>query len=233
MTYAATGEGCTGAVGSATALGADEAAPDAIPAIAITSPVRHGAYLFYPAEWDGGEAEPETVHTPPAPDGGTSGSSEAATAEQYSFFRTRDIAEARQRIAYWRDPVLPAGWAFRSAETDNGREYCAFYNNEMNDHGVDLCVHYKKYRPFDCDAVANGGRVLCEPRTFDGRAVLVRYSPRGPAYDRLLGIMVFIFDANTGIEYWVLSADRNMRGSNIEPVIAIARSLLPPTGSAP
>ena len=45
MTYAATGAGCTGAVGASTGFSADEDAPSVIPASGITSPVRHGPYL--------------------------------------------------------------------------------------------------------------------------------------------------------------------------------------------
>ena len=46
MTYAATGAGCTGAVGAGAVLGADEAAPDIIRSPDIATPVRHGPYLL-------------------------------------------------------------------------------------------------------------------------------------------------------------------------------------------
>ena len=69
MTYAATGAGCTGAVGSATVLGADEAPPDIVqsPDVArLGAPVRHGPYLMVPAGWTGViEPEVEVAVTPP------------------------------------------------------------------------------------------------------------------------------------------------------------------------
>ena len=84
MTYAATGAGCTGAVGSAAVLGADEAAPDAVRSpdvVRMGAPVRHGPFLMMPAGWTGAiEPEVEVTATPPVfrtPEGsGASGSAD-------------------------------------------------------------------------------------------------------------------------------------------------------------
>ena len=53
MTYAATGAGCTGAVGASDTLTVDGDAPSVVPASGIASPVRHGPYLVYPPRLDG------------------------------------------------------------------------------------------------------------------------------------------------------------------------------------
>ncbi len=214
MTYAATGEGCTGAVGVATALSANEAAPDAIPAATILAPVRHGAYLVYPRNW-AGSREPQQDYEPPP-----------ATTDGETGVYTYDLDEARRGILLWRDPALPAGWTFKWAESWNGRDYEAVYQNELGYDGVDIHVYYNIQRPSYFEA--GGGWVVYEPRVLDGHAAIVVYSPQGAAHDRLLSTEVWIFDADTGIEYFVNGVDRNMRGSNVEPLIEIARSLLPP-----
>ena len=84
MTYAATGEGCTGAVGASAVLGADEAPPDAVRSSEVAllgAPVRHGPFLMVPVGWTGViEPEVEVAATPPvfrAPEGsGASGSAD-------------------------------------------------------------------------------------------------------------------------------------------------------------
>ena len=73
--------------------------------------------------------------------------------------------------------------------------------------------------------VADGSEAF-EARMIGGYVARVRYSPQGAAYDRLLTIVVQIFDADTGIEYEVAGHDPSLK-SDVGPVIAIARSLLP------
>ena len=237
MTYAATGAGCTGAVGASTVLRADEDAPSVVPASAISSPVRHGPYLVYPSGWTGA-LEAKAWHSPPAPAaggaggaGGASGAAAAATPVTFGF--AEDIAEAR-RFLYWRDPVLPAGWTFAGAETGTPDSppygYNAAYLNERGYAAAEISVRFKERRPQYQRATERNGAVVVEPRTIDGRAALVRYSPQGPAHERLRGVRVWIFDAGTGIEYRVRGWDHTLRGGNPDAAIAIARSLLPGDG---
>ena len=237
MTYAATGAGCTGAVGAGTGFSADEDAPSVIPASGITSPVRHGPYLVYPPGWTGA-LEPQAVFAPPAPAApGAGGAGAAATATPHPPAYAADPAAARRLFPYWRDPVLPAGWEFTGAEggVPNGPPYghCARYRNAEGYYGAEICAYYNTHRPSRLSARQGDGEVVYEPRVIDGRAALVRYSPRGPAHDRLLSVIVRIFDAETGIEYKVSGYDPSLLGSNVGPAIAIARSLLPAAGAPP
>ena len=146
---------------------------------------------------------------------------------------TEDITEAR-RFRYWRDPVLPAGWTFAKAETGPpdapSYGYRAVYRNARGYGAAEIGVHFKTDRPQRRKATHLGGAAVVEPRTIDGRAALVKYSPQGPAHDRFQSVWVWVFDAGTGIEYWVRGWDRTLRGSNVAAAIAIARSLLPGDG---
>ena len=80
--------------------------------------------------------------------------------------------------------------------------------------------------------MAQGGRLLgalpVVPRDVvgDGRATLVSYGP----HDSDATAMVWIFDAETRVEYWVWVIDPGL-GRNVDAVIAIARSHLPTTGA--
>ena len=238
MTYAATGAGCTGAVGASTGFSVDEDAPAVIPASAITSPVRHGPYLVYPSGWTGAlEAEAEYTPTPAPAAGGAGGASATAEATPDPVIHTSDLADARRLMPYWRDPALPAGWALTGAESGTHDSpvhgYCARYRNAEGYYGVEICASYKAYRPERHSARQGNGEVVYEPRVIDGRAALVRYSPQGPAHDRLLNVIVRIFDAEAGVEYWVLGRDPSLRGGNPDAAIAIARSLLPAAGAPP
>ena len=232
MTYAATGAGCKGAVGAGAVLRADEAAPDVIPAIAITSPVRHRTFLVSPPGWTGA-LDPETVHEPPGPaPEGFGGPGSATHAAWVPYVYTADLAEAR-RLPYWSDPALPPGWTFADAESGGHyapfRGYCAYYRNELGDLGADICAYYMVLRPQYHSAITSYGRAHYEPRVIGGRAGIVGYSPLGPTHDRLQSTSVWVFDDDTGVEYEVFGHDRHFLGNNIEPVIEIARSLLPPT----
>ena len=150
-----------------------------------------------------------------------------------TFGFTRDIAEAR-RFLYWRDPVLPAGWTFAGAETGTPDSppygYVAAYLDAGGYGAAEIGVRFKTDRPQRRKAIQLGGAVVVEPRTIDGRAALVKYSPQGPAHDRFQSVWVWIFDAGTGNEYWVRGWDHTLLGSNVDAAIAIARSLLPGNG---
>ena len=219
MTYAATGAGCTGEVGSGAVLSVDEAAPAALSAFAITSPVRHGAFLVFPDSWDGA-LEAETIHEPPplAADGA------AGAAAPVTEGSTRNLAEAR-KFRYWRDPVLPAGWTFGSATIGSEPApvggYQAVYFNDSGYLGAEIEVGYTMFRPVYKIALQLGGSVVAEPRVIDGLPAMVEYQPLGG--DR--NVEVWIFNPETEMEYLVRGYGPGMSGSNDEAVIAIARSL--------
>ena len=206
MTYAATGEGCTGAVGSTAALGADEAAPTVIPATAITSPVRHGMVLLSPEDW-ASETETsewlEPLATSSGEANGVSGSSVGVT--PITPGTTRSLEEAR-RFRYWRDPELPPGWTFGSVEAGGPNAphfgYCAAWSNAEGYWGVRVCVKGGGWRPWHLDATQLNGVILSEPRVIDGRPAIVQYAPRSEIYgERNYPVTVWIFDTETGIVY--------------------------------
>ena len=214
MTYAATGEGCTGAVGASAVLGADEDAPDAIPAAAILTPVRHGPWLLIPEDWEGAVEEPVAY---PA----VSGDPVTVRSDAY----TEDIAVARG-FPRWREPAMPAGWRFGSASTGPhdapADEYRATYVNAKGYFAATIFVARLDNWPYR-DRVYDHGTSFYETRIIDGHWALVFYAPPG----RTLGVgtIARIFDRAAGIMYAVYGKDRTLRGNNIEPTIEIARSL--------
>ena len=243
MTYAATGAGCTGAVGSGTVLRADEAAPDVIPAAGIASPLRHGAWLLIPTDWSGrreatgkdGDSlratgnivEPKLAV--PA-QGQVEGNPGATGYFAPSRVETSDIAEARRLIPLWRDPVLPAGWRLDRAEagTDDSpvSGYSAWYVNAHGYPAVWIRVFHADVQPLYKWAPRGAASALVdEARSIDGHAILVEYSPPGPNHSRLALTKVQIFNAGMGVVYWLRGQDRSLQGSRIDPVIEIGRSL--------
>ncbi len=220
MTYAATGEGCTGAVGASAVLSADESVPMVIPATAITSPVRHGIVLLSPESWEGETETSEWREPLPTFSGGVNGASgSSADAAPIEFGVTDSLEEAR-RFRYWRDPVLPPGWTFLGVEAGGHNApyfgYCAGWT------GVYVCVKGGGWRPWHLSANPVHG-LVSEPRVIDGRPAIVQYA-LAPRY---YSVSVWIFDRETGIEYSVVGIDHTLRDSNTEAAIAIARSLLP------
>ena len=219
ITYAATGAGCTGEVGAGAVLRVDEAAPAALSAFAITSPVRHGAYMMYPDSWDG-KHEAITRHEPPPLDADGADGAAAPVTKGYA----ESLAEAR-RFRYWRDPVLPAGWTFRGASAGGEPApiggYRAVYYNDSGFVGAEIQVGYFVFRPVSQATLQLGGSIVTEPRVIDGLPALVQYQPLGG--DR--SVVVRVFDPETGMRYVVRGYGPGMIGSNDEAVIAIARSL--------
>ena len=231
MTYAATGDGCTGAIGSGAVLDLDEEPLAVIRSLSIASPVRHGPFLLYPTWWTG-VLEERVRHAAPA--AGASGAvSAAATPSPYLF--TTDVAEARDEIPHWREPTLPAGWTFGHAESGTHNSpfigYCAMYLNEKGYAGGRICARYKSHRPQRQPAVEGSGKVAWEMHVMDGHAALARYSPQGPFHSPYVSVVVWVFDSETGIEYAVEGYSSILIGSDTAAAIAIARSLLPPAGA--
>ena len=234
--YAATGEGCTGAVGVATVLSADEAAPTVVSTAEIASPVRQGPFLIAPMGWEG-EIERATPHPKPAASG-PSGASESGQRRAIADYFADNIEDARTLFPYWRDPDLPADWSFTGAVQDptgvNGPPdgYCAGYQNGRGYIGVEICAGYMRLRPHYEPVWRRDGAEIYELFMMDNAPAFVAYSPRGAAHDDALGIRVFVFDTESGVAYSVRGFDPILRGADTDAAIAIARSLLTPS-SAP
>ncbi len=235
MTYAATGEGCTGAVGASAVLGADEDAPAVVSSANIASPVRQGPFLIAPMGWDG-EIERATPHPKPVASG-PSGASASGQRRAITDYIADTIEEARELFPYWRDPALPAAWALMRAVQDpsgvNGPPdgYCAVYRNGEGYFGVEICAGYMKHRPHYEPVWWRDGAEVYELFMLGSAPAFVAYSPPGPAYDRLLSIRVYVFDGESGVMYSVVGYDPSLLGANTGAAIAIARSLLTPAGA--
>ena len=141
---------------------------------------------------------------------------------------TSDIAVAR-RLPLWHEPALPADWSFVSAEAGTDDTplygYTAYYRNGRNYSAVVISVWYRAFRPDYTVPYPSDSGIIYETRNIDGHPAIVMYSPVGPHHDRYISTLVRIFIEESGIEYRVLGRDRNLKGSNIEGTITIARSL--------
>ena len=241
ITYAPTG--CSGGVPATSASTMEWRPPDAIQSPTLTSPVRHGQYLLIPTGWDGPMApgekggdplrltgilvEPQVDVAPP-PD--YRASIDAMSPTERVRVETSDPAEARRLIPLWRDPVLPEGWTLRRAEVGTPDApfygYMAQYVDERGYPALLLYVSYPDRRPdYRWVTSASNSTSTYEVRTVDGHAALVRYSPPGPLHNRYKATKVQIFNATTGIDYWLLGQHQSLSGANVDATIEIARSL--------
>ena len=199
------------------------------PSTVVTSPVRHGPWLLVPpAYWQSADLESQ-VTFPIAVMGGAGGAqADSALVPEVTPTVTSDIAVAR-RLPLWHEPVLPADWSFVSAEagTDDAPlyGYTAYYRNGRNYSAVVISVWYRAFRPDYTVPYPSDSGIIYETRNIDGHPAIVMYSPVGPHHDRYISTLVRIFIEESGIEYQVLGRDRNLKGSNIEGAITIARSL--------
>ena len=217
MTYAATGAGCQGAVGSGAVL---RAAPSVIQSPDIAAPVRHGPYLLHPFGWTG-DLEEQVEHPIP----GASGAS-GADASSPSSIRplvTADIAVAR-RFPLWRDPALPDGWRLYEAETGTASApypdgYVASFADDEGWGGVEIYLYHRTIRPYHLSAWR--GERIRETRIIDGHPALVEYAPD----NQLFNTRVSIFNRTTGLVYVVEGLHSSLSGRHIDRTIEIARSL--------
>ncbi len=226
-TYAFTG--CSGAVPAGTVATVDWGELPDLGGTGLTAPVVHGIYQLVPAGWTG-ETEEFEVNWPPAGDPDSSYENPVGAAE---------VVDARQ-LPYWRDPALPEGWVFDWAGSgglaDPAYGYCARYLGELRpsplDGGelrrfpaLDLCGYHADVRLYPEDAAWRNGASIFETRTIAGRPARVIYSPPGPNHDHVPGVSLWIYDAETDSEYFLIGVDSALRGDNVGPMIAIARSL--------
>ena len=222
-TYAFTG--CSGAVPAGTVATVDWGELPDLGGTGLTAPVVHGIYQLVPAGWTGGTEEFE-VNLPP---GNSYENPVGATG----------VVDARQ-LPYWRDPALPEGWVFGWAGSgglaDPGYGYCSRYLGELRPSpihagelrrfpAVEVCGYHADVRLYPEDAAWLNGASISETRTIAGRPARVSYSPPGPNYDAAAGVSLWIYDAETESEYFLIGLDNAVRGDNVGPMIAIARSL--------
>ena len=226
MTYAATGAGCTGAVGSSTVLRVDEAAP-VIQSPDIAEPIRHGPWLLHPFGWTG-DLEEQLEYPIPGSSSvsGAEGSPlpEIRTLDDWPEPRvTTDITVARQ-FPLWRDPALPEGWRLYDAETGTASApypdgYVASFADDEGWGGVEIYLYHRTIRPYHLSAWR--GERIRETRIIDGHPALVEYAPD----NQLFNTRVSIFNRTTGLVYVVEGLHSSLRGRHIDRTIEIARSL--------
>ena len=212
MSYAFTG--CSGPIAAdAAVLLAWGSLPD-LGGPSLAAPLVHGPYQLVPEGWNGAVREPKTYDSP----------GYSATNPIY----TEDLAEAR-RLPYWRNPALPTGWTFSWATAGDVSAptygYWAVFAAERGGHGVTIFGYYADYRGHPEEASWRNARGAFETRTIAGRPARVAYSPPGPSHDDFFPVTVWIYDPSTEAEYVVLGKVKSLRGSNVDVVIAIARSL--------
>ena len=229
MTYAFAG--CTGgAIATTTAATLDWAALPDLGGTSLTTPIVHGIYQIVPEGWSGARELVE-VHRPPG-----SGSDPLYPS---AGIKTTDPATARS-FPYWREPALPAGWAFKSAQrggydvTSYG--YCAAYVNANGYLALRICGDYAVGRRVSWEASwlaggLNSGEQLQgvhETRIIAGRPAQVDYSPLGLHHHRISSIQAWIHDPATESQYFIHGFAPSLRGANVDALIAIARSLFEP-----
>ena len=220
MTYAYTG--CSGVIDATASSSAliswvlpDIKSPD------VTSPIHHGHYVLVPLGWWSRIDATDRLRVP----------SPEPTVRPPSN-GTLDIAEAR-KYPLWREPALPDGWVFRSAQTatldapDYG--FTAYYGNTEVHEAVEIVVGHLMQTPEHVVALS-GRELIRELRVIDGHPAVIKYTPvenRRPGLG--LPTSVMILDRDAQIEYYVRGFDESLRGSNIDATIEIARSLLQPS----
>ena len=208
-TYAFTG--CSGAIPANTSASVMWGMLPNLGGTSLTAPIVHGPFQRVPAGWTG-SVQDSTYHAPP-------GRSAAAF--------TRDAAEAR-RLTYWRVPELPAGWTLDHASSGDVTSppygYCAQWTTADSYAGVEICGGHMSRRVAP-GAASNEHGVVYETRVIAGRPALARYVPAGPGRSTTLSVIVWVYDADTQCMYTVTGHALSLSGSNVDPVIAIARSL--------
>lgn len=212
VSYAFTG--CSGAIAADAVLIAWGSLPD-LGGPSLAAPLRHGLFQLAPEDWSG-----QVEQYPFRPWPGNSYANPVTTAE---------LAEAR-RLPHWRDPTLPAGWTLLLASSgdpsyDPPYGYCAFWANDRGYGGVEICGGFYLGRGQPWESSRNAGRAVVETRMIAGRPTIVVYSPAGPNHNRYRVIEAWVYDPAPDAVYNVMGFDWTLNGSNVDAVIAIARSL--------
>ena len=212
-TYAFTG--CSGPIAASTAAVIEWGALPDLGGVNLSSPIRHGLFQLAPAGWTG-----EVEEDPFRPWPGNSYANPVGTAE---------LAEAR-RLPHWRDPALPSGWTLIWASSgdssyDPPYGYCAGWANDRGYRGIEICGGFYLGRDRPRESSKRNGSVVVETRVIAGRLAIVEYSPVGPNHNSYTIVRVLVSDPIPDAVYHVRGLDWTLNGSNVDAVIAIARSL--------
>ncbi len=203
MAYAFTG--CRGAVSTGATVSVDWGTLPYVGWPRIAFPIQR-----VPGGWTG-VVEPSTYREP-------SGWSEPGW--------TTDLAEART-LPLWREPDLPTGWTLTVARSGDVSTppygYCADYG-DGRDH-VEICAGHMSRREAPGGSTDEDG-LRYETRAMEGRPALVRFSAPGPTHDEMAPVVVWVHDPDTGSLYTITGGSPSLRGSNVDAVVDIARSLL-------
>ena len=222
ITFAFTG--CSGAVPASSVATVDLGELPDLGGASLTFPVRHGVFQVVPElNWKG-PTHPGEPHELP----------EGAPAYPGPYSETADVTVARG-FPYWREPVLPAGWTFGYAFTGGHHVsygYCASYYADDGFLNVEICGEalsvtgtWGWYAVAQDDPDATTREAVGETRVISGRPAVVLYSPEGPLHHPTTNVRVRVYDPGKDSLYTVNGVDPSLLGSNVEGVIAIARSL--------
>ena len=186
----------------------------------ISTPVRYGPYQLVPYGWTGVLEETTTVAPPSNAASGASGSSESSDASDGPAWPSSDPASARQH-PLWNEPSLPAGWTLGSIWAEESYVE-AHYRDDRGYGAAHIWIARQDSHPrqLTTSVLTGHGNVnVEEERIVDGHAAIVMYD----AADAV----VFIFNAVTGVEYFVhlYSSSADPNGRDVDDAIALARSL--------
>ncbi len=149
--------------------------------------------------------------------------------------RITSLAEARRIFPYWRDPALPASWAFHHLYVGGGLS-APGYEADFYRAGERLAVRITA-KPATVWPLTDAAswltnhnpprRIVQEFRVIAGRPAVVDYSPLGPQHLSTSSTWVTIYDAATQTIYGVEGVNPSLQGgpAALERVIVIARSL--------
>ena len=210
MTYAFTG--CSGAVDAGASVTVRFGALPDLGGASLAAPVVHGVYQIVPVGWTGA----------------TKPSVRSERSASYPLdASTTDIAVART-MRYWRDPAVPAGWAFLGAETGGGEiqamdGYCASWVTETGEPALEICGKKGTRYWFSAgEASWHNGASRLETRVVAGRPASVLYGVADPYFP----LSLRVYDPATDVEYTLRGQHRSVRGWQVDAVIAIAEGML-------
>ena len=210
MTYAFTG--CGGTIRANTAASVDSGPLPDLGGTSLGAPVVHGPFQIVPGDWTG-EVKWTEIH--PAP----------GRSSDHAAAHVTSLAAARA-LPYWRDLH---GWTLRHATSGGTSDpvygYCARFETDSGD-AVEICGGHAGGKYGQAPSVQSGGRVT-ETRSISGFPVLVNYLPAGlPQSHRINPIRAYVYDRDTDSLYEVSGLSYSLRGTNVERVLGVVRSLL-------
>ena len=182
----------------------------------LTYPVVYGVFQVVPEGWTG-ELDLGAYVAAPGDSADNPGT-------------TENLTEARQ-LPYWRD--LP-GWTFEWASS-GGLDapvygYCARLRKADPATGaVEVCASHAAGRANPSRTKARFGATV-EVRVVNGHpALLYYYPPTASNWNPISRIEVIVYNAATESIHTIVGWSENLRGSNVEAVLEVARTMFPST----